>query len=368
MTKHAIPAIIAGITGQVNKFLDQSINRPGVGWPRAAAAAVSRPRTRIQSGKLAEERLHVMIAGNLELELPIVVEATRATLLASLQSEDRDRTLQWKMAKLRVGGFLAHAAHAAAALGARISLCTTVPVPIPIRFEKFCDRYAIDTRYVSGVPSRCPIGVVFHCRDGQVTWHRPGLSNMVNFELPSAHTADVDAILADPCALAQHRTFAGELSRYLAGTGDHVVVGVRVDRSWNRDDLAPTRDRRVWTFVRRHEAEGLARQASVGGFINNEEAFIRRMRDECGIARLVLQLGSRGAIFVNEMPDPHWLHTCPVRSRDRLGAGDTLMTVTTLSSAMGADDRTSLERGVTAATGLVVGLGLPTSFEELDAA
>ncbi len=71
---------------------------------------------------------------------------------------------------------------------------------------------------------------------------------------------------------------------------------------------------------------------------------------------------------MNGVPCPYRVQTCPLAPANATGAGDTLMAVTALSSASGADDRTSIRRGVAAATGQVAGLPLPTTLEELDAA
>ena len=93
-----------------------------------------------------------------------------------------------------------------------------------------------------------------------------------------------------------------------------------------------------------------------------------RSRTRTRIAKLVLQLGTEGAVMLNGNPCPYHLHTCPLAASEVATPGDTLLAVTTLASAQGADDRTSLRRGVAAATGQVAGLELPTSFHELDAA
>ncbi len=71
---------------------------------------------------------------------------------------------------------------------------------------------------------------------------------------------------------------------------------------------------------------------------------------------------------MNGIPCPYHVQTCPMEPVNRIGNGEVLLTVTTLSSASGADDRISLRRGVAAATGHVAGLELPRSLDELDAA
>ena len=115
-------------------------------------------------------------------------------------------------------------------------------------------------------------------------------------------------------------------------------------------------------------AERLAAGEPGLGDRGDEDAVARCLRDECGIARLVLQLGPRGAVLMNGIPCPYHVQTCPMKPVIRVGNGEALLTVTTLSSASGAGDRISLRRGVAAATGHVAGLELPRSLDELDAA
>ena len=92
----------------------------------------------------------------------------------------------------------------------------------------------------------------------------------------------------------------------------------------------------------------------------------KRLHDDYGIAKLVLHGGHRGAVLMNGIPMPQRVETCPLASNGDIFPGDTLMAVTALSSAAGASDRASLRRGVAAATGLIAGLPLPSSLEELD--
>ena len=91
------------------------------------------------------------------------------------------------------------------------------------------------------------------------------------------------------------------------------------------------------------------------------------LKKRLGIGCLIIHSGSRGAVLVNGRRRPLRVPTCPLECVDGVGAGDILLTVTMLSSAAGANDRISLERGVAAATGRVAGLDFPTSLEELDA-
>ena len=147
-----------------------------------------------------------------------------------------------------------------------------------------------------------------------------------------------------------------------------MAVGLRLDQRANLEDFPPIRDSRVWTFLRRGDGLQLAKRELESGSEGRELELVRYLHDRFKIAKVVVQLSSQGAVMMNGLPCPYRVHTCPVSPAKFTPAGDTLLAVTTLSNASGADDKTSLRRGVAAATGQVAGLPLPTSFEELDAA
>ena len=147
-----------------------------------------------------------------------------------------------------------------------------------------------------------------------------------------------------------------------------MTVGLRLDERANLKDFLPIRDSRVWTFLRRRDGLQLAGRELDSGSEGRELELVRHLHERFKIARVVVQLRSQGAVMMNGTPCPYRVHTCPVSRAKFTAAGDTLLAVTTLSSASGANDKTSLRRGVAAATGQVAGLDLPTSFEELDVA
>ena len=371
-----------GMARQMGEFLAENLDHPGLGWPRINSRRV---RRRVESPPAGPSAgLRVLVIGDLTLELPVEIEATRSQLLAALRGKNGDaktqagrlchKRIRWKMAKARVGGFVAHAAPVATALGASVTVATAVPIPMPDRFEAFFEQYALDRRFVSGVPGPCPVTILLCCTDGTISIRRRSICGAAGLNWPTASASEYDVILADPCHPADRKATLGKLAKYLGhGSGRH-LIGLRIGSQWARSDLGPTHDERIWSFVRREDAQSLLERFTLhgsrlgrGGAAADQE-MATHLHDKCGIAKLVLQLGSRGAVLVNGIPCPYHVHACPMKSVNPAGSGDMLLAVTTLSSAWGADDRTSLRRGVAAATGHVAGLDLPHSLEELDAA
>ena len=113
-------------------------------------------------------------------------------------------------------------------------------------------------------------------------------------------------------------------------------------------------------------ADMLSGRDFVRSGVQDDDGLLKIVRREAGLAKLVMQRGDRGASLINGLSCPYSVHTCPVAPANRVGLGDTLMTVTTLSSAVGGDDRISLRRGVAAATAQAAGLELPRCLDELD--
>jgi sugar/nucleoside kinase (ribokinase family) len=256
----------------------------------------------------------------------------------------------------------------ASRLGAKVSVCTNIPVPTPKVIERFLDEFAVDSRFLRGVPGNASVRVVAQCADGQAVFERAGMDTLMPIELPAAATCGVDATLVDACAFRNRSGIARTLARYLDQRTSDVTVGLRLDDRCRGSELSLAHDEHVWTFLRQPDARHLLDGCSQGCGEARESRLVQRIHDEFGIARLVLQLGDEGAVMLNGNPCPYHVHTCPVLPTEYTAPGDTLLAVTTLASAAGADDRTSLRRGVAAATGQVAGLELPTSLEELDAA
>lgn len=355
----------AGMRHQLGEFLTRHMSNRAVGWPRRAPQLRGTPTVRAGGGSATG--LRVLVIGDLSLELPTEVPATRAQLLASLRAEPQGRNLRGTHSEPDVGGFVARASRVAAALGARVSVCATVPVPIPARFERFLDECSVDRRYVTGLPVPCPVTILFRCQDGGVVGHHHRSPPVTDASLPVDVAREFDVILIDPRCLNDVGATVRSTSRCLGRSPNRLKVGLRLDRRSGCNAVSLASDDRVWTFVRQRDAGDLAGRtgAPVAG---DADALVRWLHDRQGIARLVLLRGPHGAVLMNGIPCPYHVQTCPLGAGNGPGAGDTLVAVTTLSSAAGADDRTSIRRGVAAATGQVAGLPLPTSLEELDAA
>ncbi len=372
MVADTIPTSAATMRSHLSSFLSRGLDALDLGWPQLAASPTRRRPEALRPAP--PSGLRVLIVGDLTLELPVEVEATRAHLMAALRNGGDQRKLRWKMAKARVGGFVAHAAAAATALGASVTVATAVPIPLPDRFEAFFDRHELDKRFVSGLPGACPVTVLFCCTDGTIPIQRRSICGAAGPDWLANAADEYDVILADPCHPAGRKATLGKFAKYLDQGSRRHLIGLRIGSQWTRSDLGPTHDRRIWSFVRREDAQSLLDRftPNVGrrsrGGPAADQAMAKHLHDQYGIAKLVLQLGSRGAVMVNGIPCPYHVHACPMKPVNPAGSGDMLLTVTTLSSAAGADDRTSLRRGVAAATGYVAGLDLPRSLKELDAA
>ncbi|MHC4094211.1 MAG: hypothetical protein ACYSVY_28710, partial [Planctomycetota bacterium] len=126
---------------QLGEFLTRNLANPGLGWPLRPASRRREATARTENSSLSG--LKVLIIGDLSLELPVDVAATRRQLLASLRAGAPNDSLPWTPSKPRAGGFAANAGRAAAALGAQVSVCTIVPVPMPGRFERFFEEHAV---------------------------------------------------------------------------------------------------------------------------------------------------------------------------------------------------------------------------------
>ncbi len=352
-------------TGRMRKdlslFLEGHLRDPAKNWPRSR-----RPGRNPAALRGSSHGLDVLVVGELALELTVCVETTCRHLRGAMKSRSAER-LRWRMSRVRLGGFAVHAGRAAASLGHRVSICTTVPAPLPPCFEKLFTEDPFDTRYVTACPGSSPMTIRACCRDGELTARRPGAFSDHAPQLPKRAVAAFDVVLVDASSCAACTAVLNVIRQSLQAQGGPTRVGLRVGDQWCSHVLALARDPRVWTFVRVGDWQEFARERR-----NLQCGADRRLSGGCagdhyGVRRLVLQQGARGAVLLNGRPDPCRAHTCPVRRDGRAGAGATLQAITTLSSALGSDDPTSLQRGVDAATAYLADLDLPVTLAELDA-
>ncbi len=363
MSTQCLSESAAEMRSQLGDFLARNMENPSVGWPLRASSGGVQAASQASSGSLAG--LRTLIVGDLTLELPVDVATTRQQLLTALRGQSPAESFRWAPAELRAGGFVARTARAAVALGARVSVCVIIPIPTPARLDRFLEEHGVDRRYLTGVPSPCPIDMLFRCQDGVVVERHRRRSVTIASNLPPAAADDFDVILVDPCGLRERNALLSSVSSCLDHGTEHLTLAFRLDGRAGGDEISIAQETGVWTFVRLHDAMQLVGRMT-NGSVSGLGTLAKRLHDDYGIARLVLQGGPRGAVLMNGVPVPHRVETCPLASSSDIFPGDTLMAVTALSSAAGANDRASLRRGVAAATGLVAGLPLPSSLEELD--
>ena len=343
------------------RFLKEHLYDPTGGWPCRVNRSTRSPRV----GKASPGMLNVLVVGELDLELTIGVETTCAQLIDVLRSRATGRG-RWRMSGVRIGGFAAHAGRAAASLGHRVALCTVVPAPLPACFEGLFAEGAADMRFVKACPTSCPVILHARCRDGEVAVRRPRVPWLHEPELPGTAVGEFDVVLVDASSCDIHSAVLRAIHQSLHANGKPLRVGLRAGERWNQQVLALGRDPRVWTFTRADDWQRFIGTCGDVGRDGNEPSAAESTCARCGVHRLVLQRGALGAVLLNGVPKPHRVHTCPMSYNGHRGAGATLAAITTLSSALGADDRTSLQRGVDAATAHVAGLELPVHLTELD--
>lgn len=352
---------------QLSGFLTRNLDNPRVAWP--APATCTTPHVAV-SGRTKAARsatgLRVLVAGELLLEQPVWVDVTRARLVDTLRFGGDVARLPSRASEVRVGGFVANAARAARTLGATVSVCATVPAPIPDPVDRFLTDHTINRRFLTESPGRCPFLNRIYCTDGQVAIRCANEATAPGLRLPCEAAMEADVILADPCCPVESGVVFRAISECLLRRSRRPVVGLRLRCRGAPGGHAPIDDDRVWTFIHRRDAQRMAGRLDSPAVGGGEESLAKCLQERGGVARLVLLLGSRGAVLKHGARPVFRAPTCPVDSRDVASAGDTLLAVTTLSSASGADARTSLRRGVAAATGQAASLELPRSFEGLD--
>lgn len=356
----------AQMTRELAAFITRKISDTSCGWPRRLAKRRAH-RTQVVTRGMA---LRVLIIGDLTLELPIDMQVTKAQAVELLRDTAGQKKACWKMSRARVGGFVGHCARAAVSLGAEVSVCTIIPCPWPSQFDAFFEKWNLEDRFVTSLPGACPVTAVLRCTDGVVCKRRRTVINAAGLDLPFGVESDYDVILVDLSQFGRRHNVLSVLHNSLNATNRRFVVGMQIFHDWTRSDLSVAHDGRVWTFADYPEAAELARRvdSSVAPLESggDSDLLAKSLHDECGINKLVLRLGSRGAVLVNGVPRPYHARACPVQPIRPAGDQDVLLTVTALSSATGTADNRSLSRGVMAATSHSAGLALPTCLEELD--
>lgn len=347
---------------ELGTFLEGSLGLPDMAWPRLQRIPPAGAR-HMKSGSCSG--LRVLVVGELSLGLDVHIEASKAEVEEVLRGRSA-RSFRWTMSQLSVGGFAGYVAPVAAALGAQVFVCTVIPVPLPRRLRMFLDCYGIDDRYMTAWPGQCPLVTRFWCRDGEVfATRRTG--SLPAIKLPHID-AGVDVILVDSASVAHDSNAFCEFARGNRRDSGRTVVGLRATHTLGRNERELARQEQVWTFLRHSELPEFAARFAGAEAAVGDEALLTCLQERSVIGKLVVQLGARGAVLLNGLPCPYYVHSCPLASKRNGSPGETLLAVTTLSSASGADERICLRRGVAAATGIVAGLDTPTSFEELDVA
>jgi sugar/nucleoside kinase (ribokinase family) len=253
------------------------------------------------------------------------------------------------------------------ALGAHVALYTVVPTPTPRCFQLFLNQAGVDRRHLLAIPGPCPVMTRIRNGSGRRVLQQRGVSSWLPIPPPRGWWTGFDVILADLSGLASPpRALLQSLRSEQETAYGRPRIGLRADESWTREDLSATNEGCVWTFFRAEQAQRIGQRITGIEADLDSATRAKRLKLACRTGKLVVHLGARGALLLNDH-GPYWAQPCPVKVGDAAGIGDTLITITMLSSAAGADDHTSLNRGVAAATGLLAGLGLPASLEELDA-
>jgi hypothetical protein len=307
----------------------------------------------------------VLIVGELALELRIDVQGTTKALSAELNGGGR--SLPWTLHEPHVGGFAAYAARTAAALHARVTICTTLPVPIPNRFLSFLAEHDPEAQLVSALPGCATIVFVFRCSDGVVLRCRRGTLRQGNVMLRQSRFRDFEVVVLDTAY--GHATCAGRCGAPArpSGQAQGCTIAIRACRAWTDSDTQLAQDPRSWTFLCGHDARQILHESLLHDDRASDLTLARRVQVKFQLPRIALTIGPSIALLRHGEPEIRWVQSCPIRPAWEVGADEALLSVTALSSAAGADDWTSLNRGMAAASGYLAGLGLPVHLEELDA-
>lgn len=347
---------------ETDDFIACRLNDARTGWPLRTVPSDGPQQTPTGRGHVSG--LNTLIVGELAMEFPLEVEATQAELLQLLRSRDLNQKMPWSLGDLRVGGFVGHATRLASALGADISVRAVLPAPVPRCFEQFLDTHKVGRRELLAVPGPCPVVLQMRCKDGHFSVPRSGVASMLS-PMNASQVAGYHVIMAAPGPSTSRVEVIRSLTANGRCTGDLRTVALQVDDRWSWPDLIAAGQKSVWTFVDRRDAELLSGNSG-GGPFGSDAQRVLAFKNAYHIDKVVMTLGSRGAVMMNGEPHPFHVRTCPIDESSCTGCSAVLTAATAISSAAGADDKTSLRRGVAAATGLAAGLPLPLTLEELD--
>ena len=350
---------------RLRAYLEEGGDTGGRAWPRRG-----NPR---QHGILpkADRRLNlrVLIIGELAVELPFVVDGTRAELLSAVQAGNGRLTPTWRMGKPAIGGFAGHATRLASALGAQVHLRTVLSVPALPRMLEFLTDHNVKPDQLLALPGPCPVILQFQCTDGALEIHRPGVAAALT--VPDAgHLAEYDVILADPNGSMQRQEIVGELTNCRSETS---TIAICADEHWTDGELRRPTSNNTWTFVDGGVAEALvahaldhSRHDRTTASRPHAELLVRQLKRRYGFAKIVVADSLAGAVMLNGQPDAYRADSCPIRCDNTLSYLPTVIATAAVSSRLGADDETSLRRGIAAASGQLAGLELPRTLDELD--
>ncbi len=356
--------------------------------PQGRCAASSDPRHDGVAGDndVGDKVLDVLIVGSLVKHVRRKIDADKADVAAASRDSGRDDSL-WRegalLARPTIGGFAARVARTAHSLWCRVHLCCAVPTPVPRVFERFFREVEADTQYMRSTAGQPPVRIELLCSDGRTVVHQPGPKQASAPHLPEDVLDRFDAILVDPGGEPIRSRVLSSLRPRDPAEPRRATVAICGRGDWNWRDFHTTRECADWLFFTRGgviaAAHRVAPSADVApghccpcalgstpGACRLTAALGACLKEKVGSCRLVATLGACGACLLDTAPNIEYFPTAPIRNGDDPGAGDTLMTVTAVSSSSGAADAVSVRRGVVAATGCVAGLPLPLRLEELD--
>jgi hypothetical protein len=250
-------------------------------------------------------------------------------------------------------------------------------------FDRFFREVEADTQHLCSTAGQPPARIELQCRDGRTVVHQPGPKQAPLPHLPEDVLDRFDAILVDPGGEPARSEIFSSLRPRDPTEPHRATVAVCGRGDWNWRDFHTTRECADWLFFTRGGVIAAAHRiapsttvapgqrcpcalGSTPGACRLAAALGGCLKENVGSCQHVATLGACGACLIGAAPTLEHFPTAPIRNEDDPGAGDTLMTVTAVSSSSGAADDVSVRRGVVAATGCVAGLPLPLRLEELD--